>query len=253
MITNKLYVWINIFVFVGSIGWVATDHNSFEPWIFMLSTLATLVFQIFSYRRYEILQESSNKKISWQEFEKKFQYLKKISVLGLGNVGKTTLIENICRLENQNIQTQGKVAYITKLSASKSKFVAILDASGQSQSLQNDIGLESEVIIILIDHNDSDLINRIDRDRLRSHEIFISLFIDRLHTKEFKPKTIFLLLNKQDLWGGRNNKDELLHFFNQMTVKIKNSFPSSEIIGLHFSNSVTSDCSRLIILLSEKI
>ncbi len=255
MSVNKLFIWINFVVLIGALVWAVTLIQAIEAWLFFLSTFAVLVTQVFRNRRNENLQKVSNEQISLQELKKNYNFLKKISIIGLGNVGKTTLIEHICRIENKKVLTQGAVAYITNLSVKRNKFVAFLDASGQSQSRQNDLALESEIIIILLDHSDSDTINRIDSGRLETQKSFIFLLVDRLRTREHKPKAIFLLLNKRDLWIRNSDvkKTNLFNFFNETKNIIKQEFPNSSVIDIHYSNSITSDCSKLINSLLDKI
>jgi len=246
---NKFTIIVNALVLLIAAYWVfLEDFVEPEPYIVFLLALIVLVPHVLHVRRIELLQNLSGDKISLDFLKSKLSFLKRISILGIGNVGKTTLVENICRNENQNTLTQGSGAFVTNFSGKSSKYAAMLDASGQSMALQNDIALEANILIILLDHNSSDKDRKINQARMDRHDDFLSLLKDRLETRGHSPLWIHFLLNKDDLWANlkKTEKQRLTVWFEKHVTSFKSSFPRTEVSHSNHSNSKTGNLTKII-------
>lgn len=253
-------IWIlsNLFI------WFSKISNDISNWnkISLFSTIFLLiVFCFFLWKRWnkltvkEKLRKLSGDKISLTKLKTSFPNVEKISVVGRSSVGKTTLIENICRKENENKLTRGKGAYIRNFSNRIDKFAAMLDGSGQSQSEQNDIAVESEIIIVLLDHNSSRESSRIDRQRIQSQRDFLLLLKDRFKTSNHTPKWIHFLLNKQDLWSKLPpaRKTNLQNDFQSFITDYRESFKNAKITFDYHSNEFTRDRTKIMDKIAENI
>jgi|GEM_PF-7019744 GTPase SAR1 family protein len=246
---NRFTITVNIVVLLIATYWIFSEgFIEPEPYIAFFVAITVLGPHIIYVRRTELLQSLSGEKIPLSFLKSKLPFLKRISILGIGNVGKTTLVENICRNENQNTLTQGSGAYITNFSNKLNKYAALLDASGQSMSLQNDIALEANILIILLDHNSSSVDRKINQARMDKHDDFLLLLKDRLQTKEHSPSWIYFLLNKDDLWSmlSKNERQMLTGWFEKHVSDFKSLFPRTEVSHSKHSNSKTSDCTKMI-------
>lgn len=173
--------------------------------------------------------------------------IKYISICGRANVGKTTLIENICGEENKFEVTEGKGVYVLNLSNKSYNYCAILDGSGQSQAIQNDLATLASTIIIMVDHNFKDQKINIVKSRINDHKIFINLLIDRLYNSNTKISNIIVLLNKSDLWiqSNREKQQVLLDAGSEIQTLLSENFKNSKIEVLQFSNESQKNIKNL--------
>lgn len=178
----------------------------------------------------------------------------KITIAGVESVGKTTLVENLCSKANKNTVTSGKGAYVLNFSNTEYKYGVILDGSGQSQATQNDLALRADILLILLDHNQSAKGKTINENRLERHKQFISLLVDRFDTSNKSPKYVYVIRNKRDLWKQiGNEKNRFEEFCNLQEDFIKARFGSSLVIGMQFSNEITSDRTKLMLEMAKII
>lgn len=247
---------INIGGILASLVWVFLEgFMSASSYVALFAAFGTLVPVLVAYRREHKILSKVNEIISTLELKRDYPFLKRIGIIGVSSVGKTTLAENICRIPNKGSVTQGAWAYISNLSSSKNKFVAILDAAGQSPSLQIDMALESDILLVVFDHNVSSDSNVIDKKRIESHKTFIDLLIDRFkNSSNNRLKTLYLIMNKRDLWQkNENRKSEIKQVMDNFEQEFKSVFSTIEIHRCDFSNSITSDCTKIVNILADKI
>lgn len=196
----------------------------------------------------QAMRTSSAAKDSLEVLVEKYPNLKRIAIVGKGNVGKTKLIENICGIENKNETTQSKDGYLYNFSNNRECYAIISDVSGQSQSLQNDSAVKANILIVLLDHTEHYLEKEIQKKRLQDHESFIQLLKDRLVNYEHKISWICFLFNKSDLWSQLSDeeKTELKVFFNSQYEIFKSAFGKIEFECLEFSNEITYNRAKII-------
>lgn len=253
---KKTLLIVNVSGLLACLVWIIVEgFVSTATYVAFFAALATLIPVWNAYRReYKILSKI-NEIIPMSELKRDYSFLKRVGIIGISNVGKTTLAENICRIRNKGSVTQGAWAYISNLSSSKKKFVAILDAAGQSPSLQNDMALESDILLVIFDHNSSSESGSINKNRIESHKVFIQLLIDRFRTSSItRLKTLYLIMNKRDLWQNTENRQsEIEKVMDAFEYEFKSAFSSIEIYRHYFSNSITSDCTNIVNTLANKI
>lgn len=239
--------------------------NGFD-WLFFIVLIVSILILIIliklnlkntQKKKFQQIIDKVGSKILISELEDiKDINIKKISIVGLGNVGKTTLIENICDAPNTDTRTTGRGAYIHNFSKNSFKIGAILDASGQSQSLQNGLAIKSNLLIILIDHNSSRTDTKLSNDRISKHKDFLNLLLDKLNNNEHKPEWIHFLLNKEDLWSNMNNNEKkaLKKIFKNQIKIFKTFFGQKvNITNSFYSNEKTNNRKELVNFIAKKM
>lgn len=193
------------------------------------------------------LRKISGDKIKFDDFNNKYPDIEKIGLIGRGGVGKTTLIENICDIPNSKKLSSTGYAYVNNFSKKYDKYAAMFDITGQSQSLQHKIALASDILIILIDHNRSEEDSKIDDRRLEEQSDFLERLLEELIDRVHKPKWIYFLLNKEDLWEklSKNEQARLKRFFFEEVRKFKKSGIKSIFAEDMFSNEKTNHRTKL--------
>lgn len=195
------------------------------------------------------LRANIGEQLSLEDLEGQcFHFVPKIGIVGAASVGKTTLIENLVGEENTKYVTYDRSGYIYLLDSRADRFAILLDGQGQSRAQQTDIAKNSEILIILFDHNDSDQHSKVSDDRLKEHRDFLTVLIDRLRTSRHHPRQVLFLLNKQDLWSNAYEYeiDKLRSFLNDEKGKyIKFARSSKGVESMEFSNNRTSFLTRM--------
>lgn len=213
-------------------------------------------FQLKKMRKLKQLQGLNGSFVTIKKLKQNFPDVERISVVGISSVGKTTLIEHILGLENSNEVTIGARAYIHNFSQKNNRYGALLDSSGQSQSEQNDIALESEILIVLLDHNNSSTYAKIDKKRLESHEMFLFLLRDRIKTSGHQPAWIHILFNKQDLWRGLGGREISLieQFLKKQQAEFKGIGGGKiEVTSDFFSNESSKSITKIKIDIAKHL
>lgn len=125
----------------------------------------------------------------------------RIGVIGLSGAGKSTLKSSICSLPRLKAVTTVLHATVSSLRNSPSTYIAMLDGAGDNVGHQFDIAEQSDIVVVLVDHNSSDSSAELDQERLRNHFEFLKQLRFRLKAKrqERPLKELLLLVNKRDL------------------------------------------------------
>lgn len=243
--------------------WVQNEQEGYEAkivlWGFVFQLLPQVVVFLLKFKmkhdRKALLKKHNRQQIDNKLLDDELPDIPRISIIGIGSVGKTTLIESICQKEHRDTVTYGKTAYIANFSDKHDLHAALLDGTGQSQSIQNDNALRAKMLIIILDHNDSKTRIKIDLNRLEEHKNFLLLLKERLQTANNVPVWIHFLLNKSDLWNKNTNKDkqELKLFFSEQIKKFQEIYPMMEITHDFHSNNQTNDCSKLILKIAQHL
>lgn len=145
----------------------------------------------------------------------------RIGVIGLGSVGKTTLIDCLRHNVHQPERTQILYATICQFNLQPPNCIALLDGPGQERSDQFEVAAIADVLCVMLDHNSSNNEYTVDVERLNDHAQFMHDI--RRHLTRLRPSVkeidVHLLLNKKDLWNsefvGDDSKRALLAFFDK--------------------------------------
>lgn len=270
--STKIVIFIAIIINFISLyyayKWLKHDDKEYEPIIVFWGLIAQVIIQIYTFaseyiqkyiqkiKKDKLFHDFLGKPITMEVLENNFSDITKISILGLGNVGKSTLIESLCNISNKNQVTQGRWAYLKKFSRESITKTAILDASGQSTSQQNDIAILSNFLIILLDHNESSVKQDVNMGRISNHEDFLRLLLDKLNNaKDYYPHWVLFLMNKKDtrLTLSKTDKGFINEKLNVWVTKFSSSFPLAQITFDHYSNKEINDCSLLQTLIAENL
>lgn len=199
-------------------------------------------------KRYHNFYHSKTGKIlPIADIDQKSPLLTKIAVAGLGDAGKTTLIENLCNTLPKGERTSGKGGYVVNLSTNSYNYAAILDGSGQSIPIQNSLITKANIIIFVVDHNIAATDIRIDERRVREHISFIQQAVDHLLDNGYSPRHFYLLLNKRDKWNRNSEflQDDLIKTIRASEEMLQEKFPGSNVIFRQYSNENSVDVRTL--------
>ena len=144
----------------------------------------------------------------------------RIGIVGLSSVGKTSLSDNIIQKRYSKKRTQITTAYICSTRRHPEKYFALMDGPGNNTAQQFDIIQHSDIIIILLDHNQHE--NRLDIDdkRLQENSAQNNQFRNLFSQSNLKLEQIHVVLNKKDLWSQLNASEvEKLLEWNSEEVK----------------------------------
>ena len=124
-----------------------------------------------------------------------------LCIVGRQSAGKTTLKQAIPNLSADLVRTQIISAFIVPLAINPIQYVAILDGNGSIYSQQFKIAKRTDMICVVLDHNELSTDSAVDDIRLDSQvELLLQLrhFFEQFRTS--RASRIHFLLNKRDLW-----------------------------------------------------
>lgn len=229
-------------------------EKKLEDWernLVIILAFVGIYFFVWLFKKW-LLTRFLGKKIFLSKLKFIFPAVKKISIIGIAGVGKTTLIEHLCRKKRSSTTTTGKpIAYIHNFSTTINKYAALLDAEGQSLSKQLDLALESDILIILVDHNFSDRDTLIDDNRFLAHANFLIQLKDRLDTSNHKPSWIHLLLNKKDLWIKNSTQKRINDFYIRTVNSLNQNHPQSIVNKSQHSNPSSDSITEILLKIEE--
>lgn len=256
------FVLTLVFVF-WAYRWMQKEENGYEARIVLGGFIFQLVPPILyflikikaKHEKKALLKKYNRQKISSELLEEELSDVPRVSVVGIGSVGKTTLIESICQKIHQDSVTYGMTSYVFNFSDRFDHYAVLLDATGQSMSAQNDNALKSKMLIIILDHDESKLQRKPNQLRLEDHKRFLILLKERLQTSNHVPVWMHFLLNKSDLWGKSTRREatELKHFFSEQVKIFQDIYPMMEITYDFHSNNQTNDCSKLVSKIAQHL
>lgn len=174
--------------------------------------------------------------------------ISKLGILGVSNVGKSTLKDNLVQKVNSNAKTQDLSVVISISKDYPHKYFGIIDGAGDDTPMQCKILENSDYAILVFDHNFSDKIAKVDDDRLREISNLNNQLRNFMNLNDIKVKKMFLLLNKEDLWTKNLDSDriELQKWFLTEVDRWKNSgFAYSSSLE-YFSNRNIDNLNSLI-------
>jgi hypothetical protein len=156
-----------------------------------------------------------------------------IGIIGPAAVGKTTLMNGMLQFPTPGAQstTQRVTAHVSPVLRESATYFAIIDGRGDSFAQQFEVAEHSDIILLLLDHNDLNKRHPND-NRLAAHANFGDQLREFLNDHRDRPKQVHLLLNKKDLWIAADSADQ---------TKIKDMFATQvQLWTAAFGSSVSS-------------
>ena len=130
-----------------------------------------------------------------------FPKISTVGIVGISQAGKTTLRHALMHQNAPPARTQHGQAFIMALQSTPQKYIALLDGAGEQYSQQFEIAALSDILVILVDHNDTSTDTRLRQKRVQAHDAFLTQLKHHLqHNRINKKKFIIFLKNKSDLW-----------------------------------------------------
>jgi hypothetical protein len=154
-------------------------------------------------------EKADDMKMELKELDNKYWscHIHRVGVIGIKRSGKTEIKTKLRHfLKTGERDTKNIETHILK--ADDGIFVALVDGQGaerQERSQQFEIVDQADVLVIVLDHNDSDVSRDIDRARLREHDRFLQNIQDRFKKYPDKDRRVIFVLNKRDLWSQVND------------------------------------------------
>jgi hypothetical protein len=153
-------------------------------------------------------------------------HIYRIAVVGIKRAGKTEIKAKLRNKLAGDRDTESIETHIFELDAKNKIFVALLDGRGadsDERRQQFAIAERSEVLLVVVDHNESDKLSTISDTRLEDHKSFLEELFKHLGHKrrDNKLEKIFFLLNKKDGWEVDGRANHLKNWFNDRIQEAK--------------------------------
>jgi hypothetical protein len=169
----------------------------------------------------------------------------KIALIGVGFVGKTTLLEYLTALDQTNAETKSPEMVIFQV-APPVRTLVYLDAAGEDLTQQFEIMDHADLLVLLLDHNKPEGGITISDDRMikQGHNVDqLVRKIRRLEREGNPVLAIHVLRNKQDMWSQSSTVEiqKLLAWFTQQLEKVRDVMPEDTVSDADHSNELTGD------------
>jgi hypothetical protein len=177
-----------------------------------------------------------------------------LGILGVGVVGKTTLKNRLLQIPARGLtRTQRVTIHVSSLLRDPTTYFAFVDGGGDSNSQQFDVADHSNILVVLLDHDDIGGATQPNDDRLRAHVEFGKQLRDHLTNHSDRRGPIHVLLNKRDLWeqADSDSRQALLAFFTEEAGLWKAAF-GDEVTSAEYSNDVPDDLANLIATIKQQ-
>jgi GTPase SAR1 family protein len=218
-----------------------------QLFIAVMAIFALIAFVVEICKSFPVVFLSFHNKVggsvSLEELENFLQKPKFIGVIGRQNVGKTTFVDACVGRKYENQSTDKPYARIVALpNTSPTKYVALIDTVGSSDSSQFRIQSMSDSLVLFLDHSESTNSNRHSKERLKNHEYLVNQLI-KAHDHNARQTKVAIFCNKSELWSSRlvdsSAMDELAGKI-RTTLMQSGKYQVVETINRH-SNTETKD------------
>lgn len=192
------------------------------------------------------------RKVAIKELDNVFPPVRRLSIVGLTQAGKTTLRNRLAFIPDPPSRTQQTSAYVTSLQTAPEAYLAILDGGGDRFPQQFSIAGQCDCLCIVIDHNRSDSETRVDADRLKEHESFLKQIRHYLDESGAPSKAwIQFLFNKRDLWALADPAQiaEFSRFCNDEVERWRQGRRATVVDARTHSNDIPADVAQFMALL----
>lgn len=170
--------------------------------------------------------------------------LKKLSIIGQSQAGKTTLKNRLAFDRMPVRRTQNISAYIASLQTAPPTYIAILDGDGDRYSQQFILAEKCDLLCIVVDHNKSDAATLIDSLRTADHQSFLKQVKHHLDQAGVARKSwVQLLINKRDLWRTepKSDQDKLVAIFASEAEEFQRGKYAEHVESQVHSNDIAHD------------
>ena len=208
--------------------------KNFYLWISVIA-LPILIFavKIFIHKPFsELGKLTEGNTLKLKEIEK-LRLTPRVVILGLSNVGKTTLINSFF---NERFPERRTQSIEGRIKIHKGHAICLIDISGEKIPHAFQVLKMANFIILMIDHSGSDRFKRIELSRKDETRNFIKRIKDNIEGN-FKPEdikkvSILFLVNKKDLWQNstKNQVDSFKEFYNELFNLLGSSHKNFECI-----------------------
>lgn len=177
---------------------------------------------------------------------------KKVAVIGAKFVGKTTFIDNVVLRKSKNTQTSSPYIRIVSIPDTDCAFLVMMDTVGRRDFVQKDIAEISDVVVVFVDHAETNELADIDEDRLRMQMLSLTQIVngikDRIEGGELRRRNAIIVANKSELWSSNKIRSARMDkFVDQLRKNLmeSNKFGNIRIVPRH-SNRLAPHAAVLI-------
>lgn len=201
--------------------------------VLIIIIIVVMFYQIFrDYKEFTILDNWKNKTLNQNEI-KKLKITKRISIIGLSNSGKTTLINKLTYKSASQNRTQGIEG---KILCVDNKKVCFIDISGESIAQQMKAIDLADFIILVVDHSYSSKSMIIQKNRISETKNLLKKIEDHLEINNLKTAIpSIVLINKKDLWAKTKKSEDLLSEYSELPNVLNRIFKNESKL-YHYSN-----------------
>lgn len=201
--------------------------------VLIIIIIVVMFYQIFrDYKEFTILDNWKNKTLNQNEI-KKLKITKRISIIGLSNSGKTTLINKLTYKSASQNRTQGIEG---KILCVDNKKVCFIDISGESIAQQMKAIDLADFIILVVDHSYSSKSMIIQKNRISETKSLLKKIEDHLEINNLKTAIpSIVLINKKDLWAKTKKSEDLLSEYSELPNVLNRIFKNESKL-YHYSN-----------------
>lgn len=196
--------------------------------------------------------ELLGKIIKINELDNIYPAVQKLGIIGASSAGKSTLLNRVRHEIPLAERTDELYAVIVALQATGGEYIALIDGAGQEYEQQFIVAENSDLLTIVLDHNESDSVVKANNERIKNQDEFIEQIIFSLKRKGVK-KRIHMLLNKRDVWEKSANKENIEKWFLGKVDELAGNNITSQITHAYHSNFMADDVTKYINIIQQEV
>ena len=234
---KSLLIPSSIIGFMATLGIETPEifgFKNFYLWILAI-TLPILIFvaKVFIHKPFsELGKLTEGNTLNLKEIEK-LRLTPRVVILGLSNVGKTTLINSFF---NERFPERRTQTIEGRIKIHKGHAICLIDISGEKIPHAFQVLKMANFIILMIDHSDSNQSKRILSSRKDETINFIKRIKDNIDgnfkSEDIKKVSILFLVNKKDLWQNstKSQVNSFKEFYNELFNELGSSHENFECV-----------------------
>lgn len=213
-------------------------------------TLAVAALGFACYRAFPknlmTAQNGLGNEISLEELSR-YEPIEKLAIIGPSKAGKTTLLTRLAIKPSRSERTQQVTATIVVLNVSPPKYYALLDGGGEINAHQLHLVEIADKVIMVFDHNDSDVEIDPNAERLAKCEEFLVQVHAQIRFKEKASlEKIIVLHNKKDLWQSSSQVNLMREHIEKIKRRLDDYGQCRVLVSLEHSNNDHDDMVQLV-------
>lgn len=224
----------------------------FYLWLtLLLSSILIFLYFIWKDNPFSHLRKIEEGKVLTLNEIKQLSLIPRVVIIGLSDVGKTTLIKSFF---NERFSTNRTQQIEGRIKLHKGEFFCFIDISGEQNIHAFQVLNYANFIILMVDHSKSNISKKILNDRQDETGDYIKRVKENIQgnwdTSTIKNIPSLFLVNKKDLWQTANKTkiDILQSNYHGIFDEWKNISPESEYIEYSNKSDCTLDISPADIL-----